>query len=125
VDIRRYNIIYSLTDDVDKALKGLLEPTFVEVIEGRADIRQVFPAAKGMKIAGVLVTEGKITRNSQVRVKRGKDKLAESTVASLKRFKDDAREVLQGYECGIGIKDFNDLKVGDQLEFYRMEKSGT
>jgi translation initiation factor IF-2 len=125
VDIRRYNIIYTLTDDVDKALKGLLEPVFVEVIDGRADVRQVFSAGKGIKAAGVLVAEGKITRNSLVRVRRGKEKVVESSVISLKRFKDDAKEVAAGYECGVGIKDFNDFKVGDILEFYRMEKSGT
>ena len=124
VDIRIYNIIYTLIDDVDKALKGLLEPTFVEVIDGRADVRAVFSGGKGMKAAGCMVTEGKITRNSKVRVRRGKEILADSTVVSLKRFKDDVREVATGYECGVAVKDFNDFKVGDVLEFYRMEKSG-
>jgi translation initiation factor IF-2 len=124
VSIRFYNIIYTLTDDIDKALKGMLEPTYVEVIEGRANIQAVFSASKGAKVAGVLVTEGKVTRNSLVRVRRGKEILADSTVASLKRFKDDAREVATGYECGVGVKDFHDYRVGDVLEFYRMEKSG-
>jgi len=123
VDIRFYNIIYSLIDDVDKALKGLLEPTYIEVIEGRADVRAVFPAGKGAKAAGVMVNEGKVTRNASVRVRRGKEILADSTVSSLKRFKDDAREVAAGYECGVGVKDFNDFKVGDVLEFYKTEKS--
>ena len=125
VDIRIYNIIYSMVDDVDKALKGLLEPVFVEVIDGRADVRAVFSGGKGVKAAGCMVTDGKVTRNSKVRVRRGKEIVADSTVSSLKRFKDDAREVAAGYECGVGIKDFNDFKVGDVLEFYRMEKSGT
>jgi translation initiation factor IF-2 len=125
VDIRFYNIIYTLIDDVDKALKGLLEPTYVEVIDGRAEVRAVFSAGKGNKAAGVLVSEGKATRNASVRVRRGKEILADSTVISLKRFKDDAKEVTAGYECGVGVKDFNDFKVGDVLEFYRMEKSGT
>jgi translation initiation factor IF-2 len=125
VDIRFYNIIYTLTEDVDKALKGLLEPTYVEVIDGRADVRAVFSAGKGAKAAGVLVTDGKVTRNALVRVRRGKEILADSTVGSLKRFKDDAKEVAAGYECGVGVKDFNDFQVGDVLEFYRMEKSGT
>ena len=125
VDIRFYNIIYTLTDDVDKALKGLLEPTYVEVIDGRADVRAVFSAGKGAKAAGVLVSDGKVTRNVLVRVRRGKEILADSTVSSLKRFKDDAKEVAAGYECGVGVKDFNDFQVGDVLEFYRMEKSGT
>jgi translation initiation factor IF-2 len=124
VDIRYYDIIYSLTDDVAKALKGMLEPTYVEVIDGRAETRAVFPAGKGAKAAGVYVTDGKISRNASVRVRRGKEVLADSTVISLKRFKDDVREVASGYECGVGVKDFNDFQVGDVLEFYRMEKSG-
>lgn len=123
VDLHSYKIIYTLIDDVDKALKGLLEPKYVEIIEGRADVRAVFPAGKGNKAAGVMVTEGKVTRNSNVRVKRGKEMLIESTVSSLKRFKDDAKEVAAGYECGVGVKDYSDFKVGDVLEFYKIEKS--
>jgi translation initiation factor IF-2 len=122
VDIRSYDIIYNLADDVAKALKGMLEPTYVEVIEGRAEIRAVFPSGKETRVAGVYVNEGKITRNSQVRVRRGKEVLVESTVSSLKRFKDDVREVTAGYECGVGVKDFNDFQVGDMLEFYRVEQ---
>ncbi len=124
VDIRHYNVIYTLADDVDKALKGMLEPTYTEVTEGQAEVRAVFPAGKGAKAAGCYVTDGKVTRNVSVRVHRGKEVLADSTVTSLKRFKDDAREVAAGYECGVGVKDFNDFQVGDTLEFYRMEKSG-
>jgi translation initiation factor IF-2 len=123
VDIRFYSIIYNLIDDVEKALKGLLEPKLVEVIEGRADVKAVFPAGKGSKAAGVLVTEGRVTRNASVRVRRGKEILTESTVSSLKRFKDDAKEVATGYECGVGVKDYNNFEVGDVLEFYKMEKS--
>jgi translation initiation factor IF-2 len=123
VDIRYYNVIYTLTDDVAKALKGMLEPKYVEVIEGRAEVRAIFPAGKGAKAAGVYVTNGKITRNASVRVYRGKEVVAESTVSSLKRFKDDAREVAAGYECGVGIKDLSDFAIGDTLEFYKMEKS--
>ena len=125
VDIRIYNIIYNLIDDVEKAMKGLLEPTYVEVIEGRAEVRAVFSGGKGNKAAGVMVTEGKVVRNVKVRVRRGKEIAADSVVITLKRFKDDAKEVATGYECGVGVKDFNDFKVGDVLEFYRMEKSGT
>jgi translation initiation factor IF-2 len=124
VDIRFYNIIYTMADDVAKALKGMLEPVYVEVIEGRAEVRAVFAAGKGNKAAGVLVSEGKITRNSKVRVRRGKDILADSTVSSLKRFKDDAKEVTAGFECGVGVQDFHDFHTGDILEFYRMEKQG-
>jgi translation initiation factor IF-2 len=122
VSIRYYNIIYTLVDDVDKALKGMLEPTYVEVIDGRATVQAVFPAAKGAKVAGVMVNDGHVTRNVSVRVRRGKQVLADATVSSLKRFKDDVREVAAGYECGVGVKDFSDFKVGDVLEFYRMEK---
>ena len=124
VSIRYYNIIYTLIDDVDKALKGMLEPTYVEVIDGRATVQAVFPAGKGAKAAGVMVNDGKVTRNVSVRVRRGKQVLVDSTVSSLKRFKDDAREVAAGYECGVGVKDFNDFQVGDILEFYRMERAG-
>jgi translation initiation factor IF-2 len=124
VSVRYYDIIYNLVDDVDKALKGMLEPTYVEVIDGRATIQAVFPAGKGTKVAGVMVNEGRVTRNASVRVRRGKQVLADSTVNSLKRFKDDAKEVAAGYECGVGVKDFYDFQVGDVLEFYRMERAG-
>jgi translation initiation factor IF-2 len=123
VDIRYYNIIYTLTDDVAKALKGMLEPVYTEVIEGRAEVRAVFPAGKGVKAAGVLVNEGKIVRSAKVRVRRGKEIVADSTVASLKRFKDDVKEVASGFECGVGVEGFHDFRAGDILEFYRMEKS--
>lgn len=124
IDIRYYDVIYSLADDVDKALKGLLEPTYTEVIDGRAEVRAVFSAGKGAKAAGVFVTEGKVSRSASVRVRRGDEVLSDSTVSSLKRFKDDAKEVAAGYECGVGVKDFKDFEVGDILEFYRMEKTG-
>ncbi len=121
VDIRRYNVIYNITDDVTKAMKGMLEPVFAEVVDGHAEVRAVFTTGK-TQAAGCYVTDGKATRNIKVRVKRGKEILADSTVSSLKRFKDDAKEVATGYECGIGVKDFNDFKTGDILEFYRMEQ---
>ncbi len=123
VDIRNYSIIYNLIDDVSKALSGLLEPTFEEVVQGHAEVRAVFTSGKN-KAAGCYVTDGKITRNDQVRVIRGKEVLADSVVSSLKRFKDDVREVAAGYECGIGIKDYNDFQEGDILEVYKVEKSG-
>ena len=124
VDIRFYSIIYNLVDDVDKALKGMLEPTYVDAIDGRAEVRAVFSAGKKGKAAGVYVTEGKVGRGALVRVWRQKQVINESAVSSLKRFKDDAKEVSTGYECGVGIKDFDDYQVGDILEFYRREKSG-
>jgi len=123
VSIRHYNIIYNLLDDVDKALKGMLEPTYVEVIDGQATVQAVFSAGKGAKVAGVMVNDGHVTRNASVRVRRGKQIVADSTVSSLKRFKDDVREVAAGYECGVGVKDFTDFKTGDVLEFYRMERA--
>ena len=124
VDIRRYNIIYKLVEDLDKALKGLLAPTYVEVIQGRAEVKAVFAAGRRVKVAGTLVTEGKVTRGSLARVRRGDEVIFESEVSSLRRFKDDAKEVAAGYECGIGIKDFYDFKVGDMIELFRKEKEG-
>ncbi|MFH1169490.1 MAG: translation initiation factor IF-2 [Chloroflexota bacterium] len=124
IDIRLYDIIYNLIGDVEKALKGMLEPTYSEVTDGRAEVRAIFPAGKGLKIAGTYVNEGKINRGASIRVRRGQAVVVESTVSSLKRFKDDVKEVTAGYECGVGIKDFNDFRVGDILETYRMEKSG-
>jgi translation initiation factor IF-2 len=122
VDIRSYDVIYNLVDDVEKALKGMLEPTYVEVIDGRAEVKAVFPSKK-LKVAGVAVTEGKATRGAQVRVRRGEQVLVESTVASLRRFKDDVKEVASGYECGVGLKDFDAFEVGDILEFFRKERA--
>jgi translation initiation factor IF-2 len=122
VDIRLYDIIYKLVEDIENALKGLLEPEIVEVVEGRAEIRQVFPAGKGVRVAGSYVLEGKIGRNFQVRVLRKNEVVADTTVTSLRRFKDDVREVAAGYECGIGLKDFDDMQVGDILEFYQQKK---
>ena len=122
IDVRYYDVIYSLVDDVDKALKGMLEPTYAEVIEGRAEVRAVFSTAKGKQVAGAYVSEGKISRNASARVRRGGEVVSESTVSSLKRFKDDVREVAAGYECGVGVKDFDEFQVGDTLEFFRIEK---
>lgn len=123
VDIRSYDVIYNLVDDVEKALKGMLEPTYVEVIEGRAEVKAVFPSSKKLKVAGVSVTDGKATRGASVRVRRGEQVVVESTVASLRRFKDDVKEVASGYECGVGFKDFEDFEIGDILEFFRKERS--
>jgi translation initiation factor IF-2 len=119
VDIRVYDVIYALVDDVEKALKGMLEPTIIEVIEGRVEVRAVFPAGKGAKVAGCYVTEGKISRNLPLRVIRKGKILSDTTVSSLRRFKDDVKEVAAGFECGIGLKDFNDFQPGDILEFYQ------
>ena len=125
VDIRHYDVIYNLVDDVDKALKGMLEPTYTEVIDGRGEVRAVFSNRKKEKIAGVYVSEGKVSRGVSARLRRGKQVVCESVVSSLRRFKDDVKEVAAGYECGVGIQDFNDFQVGDILEFFRTEKVGS
>jgi translation initiation factor IF-2 len=122
ISIRYYDIIYNLVDDVSKALKGMLKPSKIEVIDGRAELRAVFSSGKKDKVAGVYVTEGKVSRGNTVRVKRKDEILYESVVSSLRRFKDDVREVTAGYECGVGIKDFNEFEVGDTLEFFRIEE---
>jgi len=101
-----------------------LEPTYVEVIDGRAEVRAVFPAGKTEKAAGAYVTEGKISRGASARVRRQEEVVFESTVNSLRRFKDDVKEAVAGYECGVGIKDFSEFQVGDVLEFFRKEKAG-
>ena len=124
VDIRYYDVIYKLVDDVSKALKGMLEPSYVEVIDGRAEVRAIFSAGKRVMIAGVYVTEGKVSRGVSIRVWHEKQMVCESTVSSLKRFKDDVKEVAAGYECGVGIEGFNEFQVGDMLEFFRKEKAG-
>ena len=123
VSVRHYDVIYQLVDDVAKAMKGMLTPTEVEVTDGRAEVRAVFNAGKRSRVAGVYVTEGKIRRGSLVRVRRGDQVVHESTVSSLRRFKEDVREVTAGFECGVGIQDFNDFEVGDTLEFYHREQS--
>jgi len=123
VSIRNYDVIYNVVDDVTKALKGMLEPTYVEVIEGRAEVRAVFPVGRREKVAGAYVTEGRLLRGASVRVLRNGKPVGESVVSSLRRFKDDAREVAAGYECGVGLKDFTDYEVGDLLEVFRTEEA--
>jgi translation initiation factor IF-2 len=122
VSVRSYDVIYDVVDDVGKALRGLLEPSFVEVVEGRAEIRAVFSSGKKTKVAGVYVTEGKVTIGVSVRLRRQEKMVCESVVNSLRRFKDKVKEVAAGYECGIGIENCNDFEVGDILEFFREEE---
>jgi translation initiation factor IF-2 len=122
IDIRSYEVIYNLVDDVEKAMKGMLEPTYSDVIEGHAEVRAVFPA-RGHKVAGAYVTDGKVSRGAKARVMRQGEMIHESSVNSLRRFKDDVREVDSGYECGVGVEGFNDFEVGDTIEFYRRELS--
>ena len=123
VSIRRYDVIYSLVDDVSKALKGMLAPVKVEVAEGRAELIAVFPAAKNTKIAGVRVLEGKASRGASVRVFRKDKMISETVVVSVRRFKDDVREVAAGFEAGMVLRDFNDFQVGDTLQFFKIEET--
>jgi len=123
VSIRLYDIIYRLIEDVEKALKGMLAPVFTEKALGKAVVLQVFSLSKGTKIAGCRVTEGEVRRNGKVRVTRGKDIVFEGEVSSLKHEKEDVREVRTGFECGIGLKNFSDVQVGDVIECYLLEKT--
>ena len=124
VDIRLYNIIYEVIDDVKKAMEGLLTPTLKEVVLGRAEIREVFSVPKIGNIGGCFITDGKITRVARVRLIRDGIVLHDGKMASLRRFKDDVKEVAAGYEAGIGVQDFNDFQVGDIIEFYTRERAG-
>ncbi|HEX6035181.1 MAG TPA: translation initiation factor IF-2 [Anaerolineales bacterium] len=123
VDIRLYEIIYRMTEDIEKALSGMLEPETKELIIGRAQVLAVFSASKFGKVAGCRVTDGELRRNAKVRLYRGTDIVYEGDMGSLRHEKDDVREVRQGFECGVGFKNFNDIQVGDQLVCYTIEKS--
>lgn len=122
VDIRLYRVIYDAIEDIEKALKGMLEPTFREAVIGHAEIRTTFRVSGVGTIGGAYVTDGKILRNSKVRVVRDGIVIHEGELGSLKRFKDDAKEVNSGYECGLSIDKFNDIKDGDVVEAYVMEQ---
>ena len=117
VDVRLYDIIYKLTDDIEAALEGLLEPEVVEVVEGRAEVRQLFRVGKSTVIAGSFVTDGRIVRGN-ARVWRGGKVIATDKIESLRRFRDDVREVAANYECGIGLANFHDLEEGDVIECF-------
>ncbi len=122
VDIRFYDVIYHAVDDIRKAMTGLLDPTFVERVIGTLEVRETFSVPKIGVIAGCYVTDGKITRNSQVRLLREGVVLYTGNINSLKRFKDDAKEVAAGYECGVGVENYNDIKVGDTFEVFVMDE---
>ena len=122
VDIRFYNVIYNIIKDIKSAIVGMMASTFEERILGRAEVREVFHVPKIGAIAGCYVTEGKVERGQLVRVLRDWVVNYESTISSLRRFKDDAKEVQSGYECGIGIENYNDVKVGDIIECYYLEE---
>ena len=121
VSIRLYEIIYRLTEDVEKALKGMLEPEEKEIVIGKAEVRAVFRISKIGNVAGCMVLDGEIRRNANIRVIRNDEVLFEGTLSSLKRHQDDVREVRSGYECGIGIKGYNGVEEGDILEGYIIE----
>ncbi|HUS82888.1 MAG TPA: translation initiation factor IF-2 [Dehalococcoidia bacterium] len=123
VEINHYNVIYQLVEDVEKALKGLHEPVFKDVVDGHAEVRQVFKVSRQGNIAGCFVRDGAVARNALARVMRGSEVVAESDISSLRRFKDDVREVQSGYECGITLANFDDFQEGDVLEFYHRERA--
>ena len=121
VDIRLYRIIYEAVNEVRAALEGLLRPEERELILGEAEVREVFKISRLGTIAGCSVRSGIINRQARVRLIRGGIEVYDGTIASLRRFKEDVREVREGFECGISIENFNDLKVGDVIECYRTE----
>lgn len=120
VDVRLYDVIYKLTDDVGTAMKGLLQPKLVEVVEGHAEVRMVIKAGKAGFIAGCYVTDGRIVRAGQARLFRAGQLVADARIESLRRFKDDVREVATGFECGIGLAGVDDIAEGDVIECYQM-----
>ena len=122
VQIRLYDIIYQLADDVERALQGMLTPEDREVVDGHAEVRAVFNLGRRNRIAGCQVLDGRIARNGQMRVLRGGEVLHTGPVGSLKRFKDDVREVTAGFECGIGVDGFMDFEEGDTLEAFHIER---
>jgi len=122
VDIRLHTIIYDLTDEIKRAMTGMLEPVFKETFRGRAEVKETFRISKIGTVAGCLVVDGSITRDSEIRVLRDNVVVYKGKIGSLKRFKDDASEVRSGLECGIAIENFNDIKPGDVLEAFVTER---
>ena len=122
IDIRYYNIIYDAVDDVKAAVSGMLTPDRKEEIIGMAEIRQIFRASKIGTIAGCMVTSGVVRRSARLRLLRNNVVVFTGELDSLKRFKDDAKEVKEGFECGLNIKGYNDIEEGDQLEFFEIKE---
>ena len=122
VDIRLYSVIYQAIDEIEAAMKGMLDPEYKEVVIGHAEVRQTFKVSGVGTIAGCYVTDGKIQRNAGVRLVRNGIVVHEGQLSSLKRFKDDVKEVSESFECGIGIEKFNDIKEADVIECYVMEE---
>ncbi|MBQ1230911.1 MAG: translation initiation factor IF-2, partial [Clostridia bacterium] len=122
VDVRTYRIIYDCIEEIEAAMKGMLAPKYREAEMGTAEVRDTYKISNVGTIAGCYITDGKITRNCLIRVVRDGIVIAEDKMASLRRFKDDVKEVAQGYECGIGLEKFSDVKTGDVFEAYIMEE---
>ncbi len=122
IQIRTYRVIYDVIDDVEAAMKGMLDPVYQEVVLGKLEIRDTFKVPNVGIVGGAYVTEGKVVRNAEIRLVRDGIVIHEGKISSLKRFKDDAKEVAQGYECGIGIESYNDIKEGDVIECFTMEE---
>jgi len=122
VDVRLYNIIYNLVEDVDKALKGMLEPVYVDKVIGHAEVRQTFKIKSVGIIAGCIVRDGAAQRDAKARVRRGEEVVFEGSLHSLKRFQEDVKEVKTGFDCGVAIEGFSDYKEGDSIEFYVKER---
>jgi translation initiation factor IF-2 len=122
VDLRLHSVIYDITNEIKNAMVGLLEPESKEVYLGRAEVRQLFKVPKVGAVAGCIVSDGKVARNAEVRLLRDNVVVFTGKILSLRRFKDDASEVKAGYECGIGLANYNDIKTGDIIEAFRVEK---
>ena len=122
VEIRTYRIIYDCIEEIESAMKGMLAPKFQEAVIGHAEVRQTFKVSGVGTIAGCYVTDGKIQRAAQVRIVRDSIVIHEGVLSTLRRFKDDVREVASGYECGVSFEKFNDIKEGDILEVFIMEE---
>ena len=122
VEIRHYGIIYHLIEDLEKALQGILEPAYREIITGHAEIREIFSIGRRGKIAGCMVTDGRIARSAMVRVLRGSETAHEGTIASLRHFRDEVNEMAAGFECGVGLANYTDFQEGDVLETFRSER---
>ena len=122
VDIRLYNVIYDAVDDITDAMKGMLAPKFREQVTGTVEVREVFKITGVGTVAGCYVTQGKAVRNGKVRIFRNDIAIYEGNILALKRFKDDVKEVASGYECGISVENYNDIKTGDIFEIYQMEE---
>ena len=122
VEIRNYDVIYHMTEDISQALQGMLEPVFRDVLDGRATVRAVFNLGRRIRVAGIYVNDGRISRGTKIRVLRGGDTIAEGEVASLKRFQDDVREIANGFEGGLTIEGFGDWQEEDAIEAYRSEQ---